>query len=153
QRCPGALLQRGLRGLARRSRTKPAARSRPWRGRPARGRGRRRRRGRRRLLICRSGHLGIYFAVPVRVTAMNARLVVLVSGEGTSLQALIDASASPDYGATVVAVGADRDNIGALDRAAKSNIRSFTLKVRDFRSRQEWDQALTANCASYEPDL
>jgi phosphoribosylglycinamide formyltransferase 1 len=84
---------------------------------------------------------------------MNARLVVLVSGEGTNLQALIDASASPDYGATVVAVGTDRGNIGALDRAAKSNIPSFTLRVRDFRSREEWDQALTANCASYEPDL
>jgi phosphoribosylglycinamide formyltransferase 1 len=84
---------------------------------------------------------------------MNARLVVLVSGEGTNLQALIDAGAGPDYGATVVAVGADRDNIGALDRAAKSNISAFTLKVRDFGSREEWDQALTAESARYEPDL
>ena len=84
---------------------------------------------------------------------MNARLVVLVSGEGTNLQALIDASADPAYGATVVAVGADRDNIGALDRAAKSNIPAFTLRVSDFGSREEWDQALTANCARYEPDL
>jgi len=84
---------------------------------------------------------------------MNARLVVLVSGEGTNLQALIDASADPDYGVTVVAVGADRDNIGALDRAAKSGIPAFTLRVADFGSREEWDQALTANCAGYEPDL
>jgi phosphoribosylglycinamide formyltransferase-1 len=84
---------------------------------------------------------------------MNARLVVLVSGEGTNLQALIDASADPAYGATVVAVGADRDNIGALDRAAKSNIPAFTLKLAGFGSREEWDQALTANCARYEPDL
>ena len=84
---------------------------------------------------------------------MNARLVVLASGEGTNLQALIDASADPAYGATVVAVGADRDNIGALDRAAKSNIPTFTLQVGRFGSREEWDQALTANCARYEPDL
>jgi len=84
---------------------------------------------------------------------MNARLVVLVSGEGTNLQALIDAGADPDYGATVIAVGADRDNIGALDRAAKSNIPAFTLKVADFGSREEWDQALTESCARYEPDL
>jgi len=84
---------------------------------------------------------------------MNARLVVLASGEGTNLQALIDAGADPDYGATVVAVGADRGNIGALDRAAKSNIPAFTLRVADFGSREEWDQALTANCARYEPDL
>jgi len=84
---------------------------------------------------------------------MNARLVVLASGEGTNLQALIDASADPAYGATVVAVGADRDNIGALDRAAKSNIPTFTLQVGRFGSREEWDQALTASCARYEPDL
>jgi phosphoribosylglycinamide formyltransferase-1 len=84
---------------------------------------------------------------------MNARLVVLVSGEGTNLQALIDDSADPAYGATVVAVGADRGNIGALDRAANSNIPTFTLKVAGFGSREEWDQALTANCARYEPDL
>ena len=35
---------------------------------------------------------------------MNARLVVLVSGAGTNLQALLDACADPGYGATVVAV-------------------------------------------------
>ena len=46
-----------------------------------------------------------------------ARLVVLVSGTGTNLQALIDACADPAYGATVVAVGADRDGIEGLARA------------------------------------
>jgi phosphoribosylglycinamide formyltransferase-1 len=48
---------------------------------------------------------------------MRARLVVLVSGEGTNLQALIDACADESYGAEVVAVGADRDGIGGLARA------------------------------------
>ena len=84
---------------------------------------------------------------------MNARLVVLVSGEGTNLQALIDACADPGYGATIVAVGADRDNIGALDRAAKANIPAFVLKVKDFDSREKWDQALADTCREYEPDL
>jgi phosphoribosylglycinamide formyltransferase-1 len=88
-----------------------------------------------------------------KVTVMNARLVVLVSGEGTNLQALIDACADEDYGATVVAVGADRDRIGALDRAASAGIPAFTLKVKDYGSREEWDQALTEKCAQYEPDL
>lgn len=84
---------------------------------------------------------------------MNARLVVLVSGEGTNLQALIDACQDEKYGATVVAVGADRDNIGALDRAARHRIPTFTYKVGDFTSREEWDQALTRECQRYEPDL
>lgn len=84
---------------------------------------------------------------------MNARLVVLVSGEGTNLQALIDACADPGYGAEIVAVGADRDNIGALTRAARSGIPTFTLTVKDFASREEWDQALTGECGKHEPDL
>jgi phosphoribosylglycinamide formyltransferase 1 len=84
---------------------------------------------------------------------MKARLVVLVSGEGTNLQALIDACADPAYGAAVVAVGADRDGIGALRRAQQANIPVFTVKVGDFDSRAKWDEALAARCARYEPDL
>jgi phosphoribosylglycinamide formyltransferase-1 len=84
---------------------------------------------------------------------MNARLVVLVSGAGTNLQALLDACADPGYGATVVAVGADRDSITALDRAKDANIPTFTLKVRDFATRDDWDRALAAACARHDPDL
>jgi phosphoribosylglycinamide formyltransferase-1 len=82
-----------------------------------------------------------------------ARLVVLVSGEGTNLQALINACADPDYGAAVVAVGAARDGIGALDRAASARVPAFVLKVKDFPARAAWDQALTDKCGEYEPDL
>lgn len=84
---------------------------------------------------------------------MEARLVVLVSGEGTNLQALIDACADPAYGAAVVAVGSDREGIGALKRAERANIPAFTLKVGDFGTRGQWDEALAAQCAAYEPDL
>jgi phosphoribosylglycinamide formyltransferase-1 len=84
---------------------------------------------------------------------MQARLVVLVSGEGTNLQALIDACARRDYGATIVAVGADRENIGAPDRAAAAGIPAFVLKVRDFPAREAWDRALSDACAAYHPDL
>lgn len=84
---------------------------------------------------------------------MKARLVVLASGEGTNLQALLDACADESYGATVVAVGADRDDIGALVRAARHDIPAFTLKVRDYPSRADWDQALADRCQAYEPDL
>ena len=84
---------------------------------------------------------------------MYARLVVLVSGAGTNLQALMDACADPGYGATVVAVGADRDSITALDRAKAANIPTFSLKVGDFPTRADWDQALAAACAQFQPDL
>jgi phosphoribosylglycinamide formyltransferase 1 len=84
---------------------------------------------------------------------MNARLVVLVSGAGTNLQALLDACADPGYGATVVAVGADRDSITALDRAKAANVPTFSLKVGDFPTRADWDRALAAACAEHQPDL
>src|SRR5690348_10045476 len=48
---------------------------------------------------------------------MPARLVVLLSGSGTNLQALLEACDDPGYGAVVVAVGADRDGVVGLDRA------------------------------------
>jgi phosphoribosylglycinamide formyltransferase-1 len=80
-------------------------------------------------------------------------LVVLVSGAGTNLQALLDACASESYGARVVAVGADRGGIAALARADAAGVATFTLRVRDFGSRPDWDQALTQACAGFEPDL
>ena len=84
---------------------------------------------------------------------MNARLVVLVSGAGTNLQALLDACADPGYGASVVAVGADRDSIAALDRAKAADIPTFTVKVGDFPTRDDWDQALARACEQHRPDL
>jgi phosphoribosylglycinamide formyltransferase 1 len=84
---------------------------------------------------------------------MNARLVVLVSGAGTNLQALIDASTDPAYGATVVAVGADRDGIAALDRAKESGIPAFIVRVGGFPSRDAWDDALARECEEHRPDL
>ena len=84
---------------------------------------------------------------------MNARLVVLVSGAGTNLQALIDACSDQKYGAAIVAVGADRDGIAALDRAKAANIPTFITKVGDFPTRDAWDDALAAACAEYRPDL
>ena len=83
----------------------------------------------------------------------NKRLVVLASGTGTNLQALLDACASEAYGARVVAVGADRDGVAALARAGAAGVATFTLRVPDFRSREDWDKALTAACAGFEPDL
>ena len=84
---------------------------------------------------------------------MQSRLVVLVSGAGTNLQALLDACASESYGARVVAVGADRDGIAALTRAQAAGIATFALRLRDFPAREDWDRALTAACAGFEPDL
>ncbi len=84
---------------------------------------------------------------------MSARLIVLVSGAGTNLQALLDACADPGYGAQIVAVGADRDGIEALARAERAGVPTFTHRVKDFPDRADWDRALTQSCAAARPDL
>jgi len=88
------------------------------------------------------------------VTATSpARLVVLVSGAGTNLQALLDACADPSYGARVVAVGADRDDIEGLARADRAGVPTFVAKVADYTSREHWDRAMSDKVAAFEPDL
>jgi phosphoribosylglycinamide formyltransferase-1 len=82
-----------------------------------------------------------------------ARLVVLVSGSGTNLQALIDASTAADYGVDIVAVGADRDGIEGLARADRHGIETFVLRTGEFDDRAAWDIALAEKVASYDPDL
>ena len=81
------------------------------------------------------------------------RLVVLVSGTGSNLQALLDACAEPGYGAEVVAVGADRDAIEGLARAERAGVPTFVCRVRDHASREEWDRALADTVVGHQPDL
>ncbi|GIM92764.1 phosphoribosylglycinamide formyltransferase [Paractinoplanes toevensis] len=82
-----------------------------------------------------------------------ARLVVLVSGSGSNLQALLDAATDPAYGAQVVAVGADRDGIAGLDRAAAAGVPTFVDPVKAYETRDDWDAALTAHVSEHKPDL
>ncbi|NEC12916.1 phosphoribosylglycinamide formyltransferase [Streptomyces sp. SID8014] len=94
--------------------------------------------------------------LPSAASSRPKRLVVLVSGSGTNLQALLDAIAGQGverYGAEVVAVGADRGGIAGLRRAEGAGIPSFVCRVKDHPDRAAWDRALTEAVAAYEPDL
>lgn len=84
---------------------------------------------------------------------MPCRVVVLVSGTGSLLQALLDATQDDEYGAQVVAVGADRDGTLAEQRARDAGVDTFVVKVADHATREDWDRALTAAVAAYSPDL
>lgn len=93
---------------------------------------------------------------PVFSPRSPARVVVLVSGSGTNLQALLDAETNtgqPPYGARVVAVGADRDGIAGLDRAHRAGRPTFVRRLRDYPSRADWDHALAEAVAEHRPDL
>lgn len=78
---------------------------------------------------------------------MRARLVVLVSGGGTNLQALIDA---PGTTFDIVGVVADRQDAGGLDRAAAAGIPTHV--VVPHADRAVWDRALASALADFAPD-
>jgi phosphoribosylglycinamide formyltransferase 1 len=78
---------------------------------------------------------------------------VLVSGTGSILQALLDACADADFGAHVVAVGADREGTGGVARAAAAGVPTFVRRLPDFPDRASWDRALTQDCVEHKPDL
>jgi phosphoribosylglycinamide formyltransferase-1 len=82
-----------------------------------------------------------------------ARVVVLVSGSGTLLQALLDAAAEPGFPARVVAVGADRTDIEGLARAERRAVPTFGLRVADHLDRAAWDDAMAKAVAEHRPDL
>jgi len=81
-----------------------------------------------------------------------ARVVVLVSGSGTLLQALLDATAAPDHPVRVVAVGADRGGIAGIDRAAQAGVPTFVVEPGAHADRDAWGEALWAEVAAHEPD-
>jgi phosphoribosylglycinamide formyltransferase-1 len=79
------------------------------------------------------------------------RIVALASGSGSTLQAVLDATRDPAYGAVVVAVGSDRQGAGALERARAAGVETFVAPVGD--DRDAWDAELAERVASYAPDL
>lgn len=84
---------------------------------------------------------------------MAARLVVLASGSGTLLQAVIDATLRGRLDATVVAVGSDAGGAMALERATAAGIPTFTCPLGDVADRAVWNEALAATLAEHRPDL
>lgn len=80
-----------------------------------------------------------------------SRVVVLASGTGSLLQALLDAAVG-DYPARVVAVGVDRD-CRAATIAADAGIPSYRVRLGDHPDRPAWDAAISAATAEHSPDL
>ena len=80
-------------------------------------------------------------------------LVVLVSGAGSNLQALLDAADRPDPDFRVLAVGADRDGTGGAERAQARGIPTFVARVPDYVTRADWDLDLARQIDAFGPDL
>ncbi len=85
--------------------------------------------------------------------AQKPRILVLASGSGTNLQALIDASRERDFPGQIVAVGCNRPGAFALERAAQANVESFVVDHTRYDSREEFDAALMAEIRRWNPDV
>ena len=80
------------------------------------------------------------------------RVVVLISGGGSNLRALLERSAHADYPAHVVAVGADRPADG-LEHAEHFGVPTFTVPYGSFPNREAWGEELLTTIRQWQPDL
>jgi phosphoribosylglycinamide formyltransferase-1 len=87
------------------------------------------------------------------LAAVPARLLVLASGSGSTLQAILEAAADPDFGATVIAAGTDVAGCPAMKRAEAVGITTFSVALEQYPTRAEWNTALAEAIAGYRPDL
>jgi formyltetrahydrofolate-dependent phosphoribosylglycinamide formyltransferase len=79
-----------------------------------------------------------------------ARLVVLASGSGTTLQAILD---DAELGPQVVAVGSDVPDCAAIGRAHSVGLPTFTAAMQDYPDRGAWNDELAEAIAKHDPDL
>jgi phosphoribosylglycinamide formyltransferase 1 len=83
----------------------------------------------------------------------DKRVVVLVSGHGSNLQALLDAAAERGSGMTVVLVGADRPGAFGLERARRAGVDTAVVRPADHPDRPSFDLALRDLVAAARPDV
>ena len=86
-------------------------------------------------------------------TASPIRLVVLISGNGSNLQAIIDSIASKQLSAEIIKVISNKADAYGLQRAEKAGIPQQVLAYTNFSSREEYDQALSQIIDKQQPDL
>lgn len=79
-------------------------------------------------------------------------LVVLISGGGSNLRALLEAAQDAEFPARVVAVGADRDADG-FEHAERFGVPTFSVALSSFPDRDAWGQALLEQIRFWQPDL
>jgi len=87
------------------------------------------------------------------MTTPRLNLVVLISGSGSNLQAIIDAIAASKLHANIKAVISNRPDVKGLQRAGAANIPAITLDHKKFASREEFDRRLIQEIDQHQPDL
>ena len=81
------------------------------------------------------------------------KIIVLISGNGSNLQAIIDACKSGIINGKVVGVISNRDDAFGLERAKKDNIPSKVINHNNYNTRIDFDQKLVSTIKKFQPDL
>ena len=81
----------------------------------------------------------------------DRRIVVLASGRGSNLAALLEAQVAGSLRANVVAVGSDDPAAPALERAEKASVSTFVVAPKRFQNRAAWNDALCTEVSRYQP--
>jgi len=87
------------------------------------------------------------------MTTPKLNIVVLISGSGSNLQAIIDAISAGKLHANIAAVISNRPGVKGLQRAEQADIPAETLDHTQFESRESFDQQLMLRIDQYQPDL
>lgn len=90
---------------------------------------------------------------PTPVTRDVGRLVVLISGTGSNLAALLAAQQDPAYPARVAGVISDRADAGGLEIAQRAGVPTAVVAPADFEDRAAWDRGMAEAIAVFGPDL
>lgn len=88
-----------------------------------------------------------------QLPSSRLKVVVLASGSGTLLQALLDDATDPQAPYELVAVGSDLPGAQALERAAASGVQTFVVRTADHPTRADWDAELARVLTDHRPDL
>ncbi|MBU2871291.1 phosphoribosylglycinamide formyltransferase [Colwellia sp. E2M01] len=84
---------------------------------------------------------------------MSSRIVILISGSGTNLQAIIDACEDKNYPGEVVGVLSNKEDAYGLTRAKNAEIPTVSLSHKGFASREDYDIALIKEIDNFDADV
>ncbi len=87
------------------------------------------------------------------MSSTPTRIAILISGRGSNMQAFIDACASGALDARIAVVASNNPDAGGLRTAADAGIPTCCVNHRDYASREDFDRALVAAIAPFQPDL
>lgn len=90
---------------------------------------------------------------PTHASRRTGRLVVLISGTGSNLAALLAAQQDPAYPARVAGVISDRADAGGLEIAQRAGVPTAVVAPADFEDRAAWDRGMAEAIAVFGPDL